>query len=205
MKDTSLGLVETKGLIGAITAADAMAKAAAVELTRRHRPGGARVVIMCRGELAACDAAVAAGAEAAGRVGELLCATVLARPEEGANTLCEELLDEAVARRAAKKAQLNPSAGGAGKKTAQPARKVPAPKMAVGVKPAKKGGEPKRVAGAQAIAPTPAKGPKGEKPKVASPALDKAVKPEAPKTPAPAPAEVPKAEAPKTSKTEGKE
>ena len=102
--ETSLGLIETKGLIGAITAADAMAKAAAVTLTRRHRPGGARMVVMCRGDLASCAAAVAAGSAAAAEVGELLCSTVLARPEEGAEVLCGELLDENTARRAAQKA-----------------------------------------------------------------------------------------------------
>ncbi len=102
--ETSLGLIETKGLIGAITAADAMAKAAAVTLTRRHRPGGARMVVMCRGDLASCAAAVAAGSAAAAEVGELLCSTVLARPEEGAEVLCDELLDENTARRVAQKA-----------------------------------------------------------------------------------------------------
>ena len=106
---TSLGLVETRGLIGAVTAADAMLKAAAVELTRKHKPGGARVVVMCRGDLSSCAAAVAAGAQAAAEVGALMTSSVLARPEEGADSLCEELLDQNTERRAAYKAARKPA------------------------------------------------------------------------------------------------
>lgn len=103
--NASLGLVETKGLVGAIEAADAMVKASSVELFRKHFPGSAQVVIMCQGELSACDAAVTAGARAAGEVGELLCSSVIPRPEEGAEGLCGDLLDEAMQRKKERKRQ----------------------------------------------------------------------------------------------------
>jgi ethanolamine utilization protein EutM len=136
--ETSLGLIETKGLIGAITAADAMAKAAAVTLTRRHRPGGARMVVMCRGDLASCAAAVAAGATAAAEVGELVCSTVLARPEEGAEVLCGELLDENTARRAAQKAACASASANAPAKAApisEPERPQGAPGVEAATRP----------------------------------------------------------------------
>lgn len=110
--NASLGLIETKGLVGAIEAADAMAKAASVELFRKHLPGSARVVIMCQGELSACEAAITAGVRAAEDVGELLCHTVIPRPEEGAEGLCCDLIDEAMQRKKERKRQRELAAKG---------------------------------------------------------------------------------------------
>ena len=67
----ALGMVETKGLIGAIEAADAMVKAANVELIGSEYVGGGFVTVMVRGDVGAVKAATDAGAAAARRVGEL--------------------------------------------------------------------------------------------------------------------------------------
>lgn len=76
----ALGLIETKGLIGAIEAADAMCKAAKVTLIGKERSGGALMTVMVRGEVGAVKAAVEAGAAAAKRVGELVSQHVIPRP-----------------------------------------------------------------------------------------------------------------------------
>ncbi len=77
--DEALGLIETRGLIGAIEAADAACKAAPVTLARRERAGGALVTVMLRGEVAAVQAACEAGAAAARRVGQLVAVHVIPR------------------------------------------------------------------------------------------------------------------------------
>ena len=66
----SIGLIETKGMVGAIEAADAMVKAANVKLEGKELVGAALVLVTCRGDVGAVQAAVDAGAEAARRVGE---------------------------------------------------------------------------------------------------------------------------------------
>ncbi len=76
----ALGLIETKGLVGAIEAADAMCKAAKVTLIGKERSGGALMTVMVRGEVGAVRAAVEAGAAAAKRVGELVSQHVIPRP-----------------------------------------------------------------------------------------------------------------------------
>ena len=76
----ALGLIETKGLVGAIEAADAMVKAAKVTLLGKEISGGALVTVMVRGEVGAVKAAVEAGAAAAKRVGELVGQHVIPRP-----------------------------------------------------------------------------------------------------------------------------
>lgn len=76
----ALGLIETKGLVGAIEAADAMCKAAKVTLIGKERSGGALMTVMVRGEVGAVKAAVEAGAAAAKRVGELVGQHVIPRP-----------------------------------------------------------------------------------------------------------------------------
>ena len=78
----ALGLVETKGLVGTIEATDAMLKAANVALLGRVGIGGAFVTTMVRGDVGSVRAAVEAGAEAASRVGELVSAHVIPRPDE---------------------------------------------------------------------------------------------------------------------------
>ncbi|HOP50888.1 MAG TPA: BMC domain-containing protein [Ignavibacteriales bacterium] len=80
--DLALGLIETKGLIGAIEAADAMAKAAEVRIISRERTDPAMITIRCIGDVAAVRAAVDAGAIAAQRVGQLISAHVIPRPDE---------------------------------------------------------------------------------------------------------------------------
>lgn len=79
--EEALGMIETRGLVGAIEAADAALKAAAVRLQRRERAGGALVTILLRGEVAAVQAALEAGAAAARRVGQLVSVLVIARPD----------------------------------------------------------------------------------------------------------------------------
>ncbi len=76
----ALGMVETKGLVGAIEAADAMVKAANVRLIGREYIGGGYVTVMVRGDVGAVKAATDAGAAAAQRVGELVSVHVIPRP-----------------------------------------------------------------------------------------------------------------------------
>ncbi|MFT5049485.1 MAG: ethanolamine utilization protein EutM [Chlamydiales bacterium] len=76
----ALGLIETRGLVGSIEAADAMLKAAKVTLLKKEISGGALVTVMVRGEVGAVKAATEAGAAAAKRVGELVSVHVIPRP-----------------------------------------------------------------------------------------------------------------------------
>ncbi|NND71663.1 MAG: BMC domain-containing protein [Rhodothermales bacterium] len=80
--ETALGLLETRGLVAAIEAADAMMKTADVELQRVEQTVAALITIHIRGEVAAVKAAIDAGAAAAERVGELVSAHVIARPAD---------------------------------------------------------------------------------------------------------------------------
>ncbi|MGE5263323.1 MAG: ethanolamine utilization microcompartment protein EutM [Acidobacteriota bacterium] len=76
----ALGMVETRGLIGSIEAADAMVKAANVKLIGSEYIGGGFVTVMVRGDVGAVKAATDAGAAAAKRVGELVSVHVIPRP-----------------------------------------------------------------------------------------------------------------------------
>lgn len=76
----ALGMVETKGLVGSIEAADAMVKAANVTLLGSEYVGGGYVTVMVRGDVGAVKAATDAGAAAAKRVGELVSVHVIPRP-----------------------------------------------------------------------------------------------------------------------------
>ena len=76
----ALGMIETRGLVAAIEAADAMVKAANVTLTNKEHVGGGLVTVMVRGDVGAVKAATDAGAAAAERVGELVSVHVIARP-----------------------------------------------------------------------------------------------------------------------------
>lgn len=78
----ALGLLETKGLVAQIEAADAMLKAANVTLVKQIQIGGAYVTTVIRGDVGSVRAAVDAGSAAASRVGELVSAHVIARPEK---------------------------------------------------------------------------------------------------------------------------
>ena len=81
MNTNSLGMIETKGLIGAIEAADAMVKSANVQLVGKEQVGGGLVTVMVRGDVGAVKAATDAGAAAAEKVGELISVHVIARPQ----------------------------------------------------------------------------------------------------------------------------
>ena len=78
----ALGMIETKGIVGAIEAADAMCKAAKVTLLGKENSGSALVTVMVRGEVGAVKAATEAGAAAAKRVGELVGVHVIPRPAQ---------------------------------------------------------------------------------------------------------------------------
>ena len=80
MDTNSLGMIETRGLIGAIEAADAMVKSANVQLVGKEQVGGGLVPVMVRGDVGAVKAATDAGAAAAEKVGELISVHVIARP-----------------------------------------------------------------------------------------------------------------------------
>ncbi len=76
----ALGMVETRGLVAAIEAADAMVKAANVQLVGKEQVGGGLVTVMVRGDVGAVKAATDAGASAAEKVGELISVHVIPRP-----------------------------------------------------------------------------------------------------------------------------
>lgn len=76
----ALGLIETRGFVGAIEAADAMVKAANVRLIGKEKSGSGLVTVMVRGDVGAVKAATEAGAEAARRVGELVSVHVIPSP-----------------------------------------------------------------------------------------------------------------------------
>ncbi|HHV94788.1 MAG TPA: BMC domain-containing protein [Firmicutes bacterium] len=76
----ALGLIETRGLVGAIEAADAMVKAANVQLVGYEKIGSGLVTVMVRGDVGAIRAAVDAGAAAASKLAEVVAAHVIPRP-----------------------------------------------------------------------------------------------------------------------------
>lgn len=86
----AMGMIETKGLIGSIEAADAMVKAAHVEIIKQEMIDGGIVTILVEGDVGAVQAAVDAGKQAASRVGELLAAHVIPRPDEQVAKLFEK-------------------------------------------------------------------------------------------------------------------
>ncbi|HTP78980.1 MAG TPA: BMC domain-containing protein [Bacteroidota bacterium] len=87
MADYALGLIETRGLVGAIEAADAMVKAADVVLVGKERTDPAMITVKIVGDTAAVRSAVDAGAAAAQRVSQLIAAHVIPRPSEGIEQL----------------------------------------------------------------------------------------------------------------------
>lgn len=78
----AIGMIETKGYTGSIEATDAMVKAANVTIAKTIAIGGGLIAVICRGDVASVKAAVDAGSKAAGKVGELSAAHVIARPHE---------------------------------------------------------------------------------------------------------------------------
>ena len=87
MNGDALGLVETRGLVGSIEAADAMVKAANVQLIGYEQIGAGHVTVMVRGDVGAVKAATDAGAEAAARVGEVVSVHVIPRPHAEVDTM----------------------------------------------------------------------------------------------------------------------
>ncbi|MDE0317771.1 MAG: BMC domain-containing protein [Candidatus Poribacteria bacterium] len=87
MTGEALGLVETRGLVGSIEAADAMVKAANVRLVGREQVGAGYVTVMVRGDVGAVKAATDVGAEAAARVGEVVSVHVIPRPHAEVETI----------------------------------------------------------------------------------------------------------------------
>jgi microcompartment protein CcmL/EutN len=83
----AVGLIETRGLVGAIEAADAMTKAANVELTNHQTVGAGLVTVMVRGDVGAVKAAVDAGNTAAAQVGEVVSVHVIPRPHSSIEVL----------------------------------------------------------------------------------------------------------------------
>ena len=86
----ALGLVETRGFVGAIEAADSMVKAANVKIVGKEKTGSGLVTIMVRGDVGAVKAAIEAGGEAARRVGELVSVHIIPRPHEDVEMLLEQ-------------------------------------------------------------------------------------------------------------------
>jgi len=82
MASEALGMVETRGLIGSVEAADAMVKAANVVLVGKEYIGAGYVTVLVRGDVGAVKAATDAGAAAARRVGELVSVHVIPRPHD---------------------------------------------------------------------------------------------------------------------------
>ena len=90
----ALGMVETKGLVGSIEAADAMVKAANVHLIGKVHVGGGLVTVMVRGDVGAVKASVEAGGAAATRVGELVSVHVIPRPHSDVEMILPSLPEE---------------------------------------------------------------------------------------------------------------
>jgi microcompartment protein CcmL/EutN len=76
----AIGLIETRGIVAAVEALDAALKSANVQFVEQHKVGSGLVAITLRGDVAAVRAAVDAGAEAGGKVGEVVSVHVIARP-----------------------------------------------------------------------------------------------------------------------------
>lgn len=80
MSSSAIGMIETKGFVAALAAADAMVKAANVTITDRQEVGDGLVAVIVSGEVGAVKAATEAGAEAASQIGELISVHVIPRP-----------------------------------------------------------------------------------------------------------------------------
>ena len=87
IKSDAIGMIETKGLVASIEAADAMVKAANVTLIGKEKVGGGLITVLIRGDVGAVKAATEAGAEAAKRVGELISVHVIPRPHGEVNAI----------------------------------------------------------------------------------------------------------------------
>ena len=91
MVQQALGMIETRGLVAAIEAADAMLKAANVELVGTEKIGSGLVSVMVRGDVGAVKAAVEAGSAAATRLGEVIATHVIPRPHADVEKILPKL------------------------------------------------------------------------------------------------------------------
>ena len=87
----ALGMIETRGLVASIEAADAMVKAADVTLIGKEKIGSGLVSVMVRGDVGAVKAAVEAGGVAAGRLGEVVATHVIPRPHSDVEKILPKL------------------------------------------------------------------------------------------------------------------
>lgn len=90
---TALGMIETRGLVAAIEAADAMVKAASVTIVSQSKSGGGLIATLVRGEVGAVKAATDAGSVAANKVGEVISVHVIPRPHEELESILSSLTD----------------------------------------------------------------------------------------------------------------
>ena len=126
MEEQAQGFVEVTGYVPAIEVADVMVKAAEVTIVMAHKVDGPRVCVICQGDVAACKAAVQAGADMCKSKNTLIAANVIARPEQGAGELYS-LLDAMKARKAARVAARKAlRTGDAAAKAAKAPAKAPA-------------------------------------------------------------------------------
>ena len=131
IRGDSLGFLETEGLVAAIEAADAMGKAASVELRAARAFGGGRVCIMVRGDLGSCQAAIEAGKAAAMNFGGFLQADVLARPDTDSEALWAAHMPEMERRKKERAARrklglsIKPETGAANKEPQASAKATP--------------------------------------------------------------------------------
>ncbi len=147
MVSSAIGLVETKGLVGAIEAADAMLKAANVSLVGKGYSGEGRVTVVVRGDVGAVKAATDAGAAAAGRVGEVVSVHVIPRLHSDADILMDRLGGNrgSAARAFGKPERAAPAGGGkaaAELKAPAVAQKPPEPKPAATTRPSEASARP---------------------------------------------------------------
>jgi len=92
-ENEALGFVETRGLVAAIEAADAMVKAARVRIKTVGNADAALISVICEGDLAACAAAVDAGKAAAARVGDFVGSNLIPRPDDDTAALVSDRID----------------------------------------------------------------------------------------------------------------
>ena len=90
MEKQALGMIETRGLVAAIEAADQMCKAANVTLVGSEKIGSGLVTVMVRGDVGAVKSAVESGSEAASRIGELVATHVIPRPHNDVEMILPE-------------------------------------------------------------------------------------------------------------------
>ena len=88
---SALGMIETRGLVASIEAADAMVKAASVTIIAQKQAGGGLVSTLVRGEVGAVKAATDAGATAANKVGEVVAVHVIARPHDELEAIIDKI------------------------------------------------------------------------------------------------------------------